>query len=294
MIKFVLIFKKEYAVIKKSVKILLSLLIVSSFSYAGLVDGISIIVNDSPITLFEIRNLSQKLNVSPQKATQMLIEEKLKENLVKKYEIRADSLDIEDEMEKISSRAGMSIMDFQNYLEQQGVDIDEYKKDLAQKIKQQKLYKKIASTRIKKATQSEMKNFYKNNINLYSIPQMIDAIQYISDNRNALKKMIKNPMLNIEGISKKETILKSQSINPKLLYILRQTKEGSFTPILTLKKSFSTFYIKRKINVKTIPFDKVKNDIFARMMDKREKDIIKSYFDKLISEAQIRIIREPK
>jgi len=281
-------------VIKKSVKILLSLLATSTLSYAGLVDGISVIVNNSPITLYEIRNLSQKLNVPPKKAIQILIQKKLEDNLIKKYGIEADSIDIDNEMEKISSRAGMSIVDFQNYLEKQGVDLDEYKKDLAQKIKQQKLYKKIASTRIRRATEEEMRNFYKNNINLYSIPQMIDVVQYTSNKRSSLEKMIKNPMLNIGGISQKETILKSQSINPKLLYILRQTKEGSFTPILTLKKGFSTFYVKRKINVKTIPFDKVKNDIFARMMDKREKEIVKSYFDKLMSEAQIRVIREPR
>lgn len=280
--------------IKKSVKILLSLLATSTLSYAGLVDGISVIVNNSPITLYEIRNLSQKLNVPPKKAIQILIQKKLEDNLIKKYGIEADSIDIDNEMEKISSRAGMSIVDFQNYLEKQGVDLDEYKKDLAQKIKQQKLYKKIASTRIRRATEEEMRNFYKNNINLYSIPQMIDVVQYTSNKRSSLEKMIKNPMLNIGGISQKETILKSQSINPKLLYILRQTKEGSFTPILTLKKGFSTFYVKRKINVKTIPFDKVKNDIFARMMDKREKEIVKSYFDKLMSEAQIRVIREPR
>ena len=280
--------------IKKSVKFLFLLLFVSTISYAGLVDGVSIIVNNTPITLYEIRSLSQKLNVPTNKAVQILIQKKLEENLIKQYGITATDEDIQNELEKISARAGMSIMDFQNYLAKRGIDLDQYEKDLAQKIKQDKLYKRIASSRVKRPTEDEMRNFYKNNIGLYSVPQMIDVIQYSSNDKQSLEQMIKNPMLNIGNITKKETILKSNSINPKLLYILKMTKEGSFTPVLSLKDGFTTFYIKRKIDVQTLPFEKVQNDIYARMMDKREKDVIKSYFDKLISSAKIKVIREPR
>ncbi len=279
--------------IKKSVKFLFFLFISSSFLYAGLIDGISVIVNNTPITLVEIRDLSQRLHIPTKEAIQILIQQKIEDNLIKKYGITVDSMDIDDEMEKISSQAGMSIMDFQNFLEKKGINITQYKKDLAQKIRKEKLYKKISSSKIKQVSLDEVKNYYKSHKDIYSVPQMIDVIQYSSSDKSSLQKAISNPMLNIKNIKKSESVLKSQNINPKLLYILQQTKEGSFTPVLTLQNGFTSFYVKRKINVKPLPFDQVKNRIFARMMDKREKNGIKSYFDKLISEAKIKVIREP-
>jgi len=281
-------------VIKKVLKYLLAVFFISGSLHAGLVDGVSILVNDMPITLYEINEYSQKFNISTQEAVKILIQNKIEQNLIKKYNIEATDDDIENEMEKMSSASGMSIMDFKNYLEQKGVNFNKYKKDLAKRIKQEKLYQKITSNRIARATKSDMKAYYQNHLNLYSIPKMIEVTQYTSKSKQNLAKMINNPMLNIAGINKEDDILKSKQINPRLLFILQQTKEGNFTPILTFKNSFATFYIKRKIDVTTIPFKKVENDIFAKIMNQREKDIIKSYFDKLISEANIKIIRAPQ
>jgi len=279
---------------KNLVKSLLFVSTIYSFSFAGLVDGVSVIVNNSPITLYELKDYSVKYNLPLKEALNLLIRDKIEENLIKKYGLEADDLEVDDELEKISSNAGMSIVDFENYLQKKGVDLDEYKKDLAKKIAKRKLYKKIVSNKIRRADESEIKAYYKKHIDIYSIPQMVEVREYHSKDRDTLKQMIKNPMLNVRGIVSQDKVLKANSINPKLLYILQQTKEGSFTPILTLKNDFITFYVKRKINVKPIPYERVKNSIFATIMDKREKDIIKSYFDKLISEANIKVVREPR
>ncbi len=279
---------------KKFVISIILALIVKVGLYAGLVDGVSIVVNNTPITLYEIKKFSVEYKVPIKKAVESLIREKLEQNLIKKYGLEATDFEVEDEIEKISSKTGHSVIDFKNFLTQKGISLDSYKKDLAKKIEQRKLYKKIVSQKIKRASLEELKAYYKKHIDLYSIPQMVEVIEYDAKDKNSLENFIKNPMLNIAGITKKELMLKTNSINPKLLYILQQTKEGSFTPVLTLKNGFVSFYIKRKINVKPIPFEKVKDSIFAQIMDQREKEIIKSYFDKLISEANIKIIREPR
>jgi predicted HTH domain antitoxin len=281
-------------VVKKYLGVIVLFVIFKLSLIAGLVDGVSVVVNNNPITLYEIKKYSVNFKVPIKKAVEALIREKLEENLIKKYNLSTDDTEITDEMEKISSRAGMSIVDFENYLEKKGVDIDAYKKDLAKKLTKRKLYKKIVSGKIKRADEKELKEYYQRHINLYSIPQMIQVTEYDSKDKKLLEKLIQNPMLNINGISRKEQVLKSKNLNPKLLYILQQANEGSFTPILTLKDGFVSFYIKRKINVKPISFEKVKNAIFAEIMNKREKDIIKSYFDKLVSEASIKVLREPR
>ena len=281
-------------VLKNIIKSLSVVLLFKFYLYAGLVDGVSIVVNNTPITLYEIKKFSIEHKLPVKKAIEALIRKKLENTLIKKYSLEATDLEVSDEIEKISSNAGMSIIDFENYLMKKGINIDTYKKDLAKKIAQRKLYKKIVSDKIKRATQKEIKEYYQKNIDKYSIPQMVEVTEYDAKDRKTLENLIKNPMLNISSVTKKEMLLKTNQINPKLLYILQQTKEGNFTPILTLKDGFVSFYLKRKINVKPIPFDKVKNAIFAEIMNKREQDIIKSYFDKLVSEANIKVIREPR
>ena len=281
-------------VLKNIIKSLSVVLLFKFYLYAGLVDGVSIVVNNTPITLYEIKKFSIEHKLPVKKAIEALIRKKLENTLIKKYSLEATDLEVSDEIEKISSNAGMSIIDFENYLMKKGINIDTYKKDLAKKIAQRKLYKKIVSDKIKRATQKEIKEYYQKNIDKYSIPQMVEVTEYDAKDRKTLENLIKNPMLNISSVTKKEMLLKTNQINPKLLYILQQTKEGNFTPILTLKDGFVSFYLKRKINVKPIPFDKVKNPIFAEIMNKREQDIIKSYFDKLVSEANIKVIREPR
>ena len=280
--------------IKKGIKYLLLLCALSSFSYAGLVDAVSMIVNNSPITLLEIRNYSQKFHIPSKEAVRILIQEKLEKALIKKDDLQASSLEIDNEIAKISQKAGISVKQFEDFLKKKGIDLKEYKRDLALKIEKRKLFKQITSDRIKRATGNEMRKFYKTNLNLFSIPQMIEVAQYSSKDRNTLKQMIKNPLINYKNITKKDTILKTKNLNPKLLYIFRSTKSNHFTPILTLNNFYMTFYIKKKINVKVIPYEKVKNQIFAQIMDKREKSIIKSYFDKLISKARIQVIRAPR
>ncbi len=294
MIKFISNFKKGNIVVKKFIKSLFALLLFKLSLYAGLVDGVSVVVNNTPITLYEIKKFSIEHKLPIKKAVEVLIRKKLENNLIKKYDLQATDIEINDEIEKISSNANMSILDFENYLMDKGIDFDVYKRDLAKKIVKEKLYKKIISGKIKRATPKELKEYYDKNIELYSIPQMVEVTQYNAKDKGALEDLTKNPMLNSSNITKKDIVFKADTINPKLLYILQQAKEGSFTPILTLKDGFTTFYIKRKINVKPIPFEKVKNAIFADIMNKREKDIIKSYFDKLISEANIKILREAR
>ncbi len=280
----------------KGIKFLLIMFIfsISSFSYAGLVDAVSMIINNSPITLLEISNYSKKFHISPKKAVQLLIQEKLEDALIKKDNLTASNIEIDNEIEKISLNAGISANDFKKFLKNKDISLSIYRKDLAKKIEKQKLYKRIISGKIQRVGENKMKEFYTKNINLFSIPKAIEVVEYSSNDKKSLEQMIKNPMINFKNIIEKKSILKSKNLNPKLLYILQKTKENSFTPILTLNKNFMSFYVKKKIGVKSIPYEKVKSTIFTTIMDKREKEIIKSYFDKLISKAKIEVIREPR
>ena len=77
-------------------KLFLSLVISSGISFAGMINGIAIIVNDEPITLYDIDKTMSVNNVSKNEAVSYLIDKILYDQLVKENNITADIFEITD------------------------------------------------------------------------------------------------------------------------------------------------------------------------------------------------------
>ena len=77
-------------------KLFLSLLVSSGISLAAMVNGIAIIVNDEPITLYDIDKTMSVNNISKNEAVSYLIDKILYDQLVQENNITADVFDIND------------------------------------------------------------------------------------------------------------------------------------------------------------------------------------------------------
>jgi hypothetical protein len=53
------------------------------------------------------------------------------------------------------------------------------------------------------------------------------------------------------------------------------------------------FYIKEKKDLKQIPYEEVKNNIYRLLSKQQEDKVIKDYFEKLKSSASIKVVRSP-
>ena len=80
-------------------------------------------------------------------------------------------------------------------------------------------------------------------------------------------------------------------MDAQLKYIINQTKEQSFSAIFTANKTYNMLFISKKEDIQTIDYKDVKAKIFNVVMDEREKDYLKSYFEKLKITAEIKILR---
>lgn len=256
-----------------------------------MVNAISMIINGEPVTLYEVQKYSHRFKVSMKEAIDILIREKLEDVEIKKMNIEAEDFEVNEEMEKIAAMNSITIFEFSEMLQQKGISLEEYKKDIAKKIKKEKLYRKIARAKIERATDEDMKKYYKKNINDFSVPNKVEVARYISPSKDILKSAVKNPMLVSENVIIKEEILESKNINPKLLYIVNETKESSFTPIIKVGSNYMTFYIKKKMDVRATPYQEAKKSIFNKIMNDRQKRVIKEYFDKKAAEAQVVVLR---
>ncbi len=270
-----------------------SCFISTAFAEGRFVDGISLIINNEPITTYEIEKYSKALNISTNRAVDLLIQKKVEDREIKRSDIRVDSYDVEQEMRKIAKQNRLSLDEFKEVLKDKGIDLDEYEEELRNKIKRERLYEKIASSKIRKATEEDLKRYYKNNPQEFSIPTKIDIIEYSSPSKEELLTLINQPMYRSDKISASEKELDARGIHPKVLYILTNTKEGEFTPILKAGDRYVTLYIKKKKDMKTLPFEQVKNAVFAKVMKEKEKEVIREYFEKIKAEAKIIVVRKP-
>ncbi len=278
-------------------KILLKLSILltfmTTFSYAGLVNAISVIINNEPITLYEIYKYSNKFHISTKESLDILIRQKLEDAEIKRLHITADDFEVDRYIKKLATKNGISEFQFLQMLENKGIDENEYRKDVKKKIEQEKLYSSIFVSKKIHITPEDIKNYYNNNKNQFLRAKSFDIIVYESPSKESLEKLKENPILSIADIKKKPIKFKSGNMDKKLEDVLNQTKSEEFTPVFKMGDHYTMFYVKQKNGVKTMSFNKVKNGIYSFLSSRKEKAAIDDYFEKIKSTANITVLRKP-
>ncbi len=257
---------------------------------ASLVDAIALIVNNKPITLYDIDQEILKTNLSKEKAVSKLIDDIIYAQEIKKYNIDITILDIDNYIEKLSAANNMSLLDFKMLIRQKE-DYDQFISKIKKQLIHQELIKKIAQGHIKIASDNDMKIYYKNNKQQYTVANSIDVIAYISKDKRILEQLKENPMFNTQGIISQNLTLKQTELNPQIKYIISNTKSHEFSTIFSQGGNYNIFFIKDKKDIKTLTFDEVKKDIFNNMMKKREQSYLQNYFETLKMTADVKILR---
>ena len=275
------------------IKYFISFILFCVYGFAGLVGGISMTVDNEPITLYEIKSFSKHNNVSTQDAVNRLIQMKIEDIEIRKMGIFASPYDVQQKMQEIAKQNNMSLETFKKALAAEGLNEKGFRHDIEEKIKRDKLYEKIVGSNLKKPDEDELRSYYDLNQDKFNMPKTIDVLEYLSTSKEALEIQKKQPMVNMPNISVTTKTLDLASINPQLAQLLAQTPDGSFTPVLNLGTQNATFFIQKKSGQQNISFDMAKQGIFAQLMHEREQATLIEYFEKRKSEANIKVVREP-
>ena len=257
---------------------------------ASLINAIAITVNNEPITLVDIDNMVQKLKINKQEAVNKLVDDMLYKQSIKKENIYVDLFDLNDYIEKLAKQNNMKLHEFKNAVKQQE-SFESFEKKIKKQMIHQKLISSIASNKIKRASNEDMKIYYNNNKAEFKRASKIDLKVYISKNKPALIKTKRNPMMIQNGVKTQNITLKDEQLNPKIRYIISKTDEKTFSSIFVNNKAYNMFYIIKKYDVKTIKFEDIKNKIFELIMKKRQDDFLKEYFETLRITANIKVLR---
>ncbi len=262
-----------------------------SLSFGQIIDAIALVVNDTPITQYDIKKRMKEKNLTEENATSQLVDEALFEGLVRKYNITADLFDVNNYLDRIAASNGMDLYFFKSIIKQKYKDFSKYEEQTKKLIIRQKLIDRLVKGNLKIANEEDLKIYYDNNKNLFQVSSNIKALQFSSKNKNLLTKAMKNPRENFSEVMKTPVDLDQNNLNPQLRYILNETKENQFTPIFNANKHFVSLLILRKEGVQNIALENVKDRIFNIIMQDREKKYLEDYFEKLKLSADIKIVR---
>lgn len=264
----------------------------ASIALGGVVTGVSVIINDEPITLYEVYKYSGKYNISRKESLDILIRQKLEDSEIKKYGINANTFEVDQYMENLATKSNLSQYEFLNVLKSKNIDIDEYKNDLKSKIRRDKLYREIFSGKTTMIEDAQLKSFYSTSSEQFQVASSFDVSLYIGSEED-LNAIIKNPMLRPEGVHVEDKIIAEATLNDRLKATLNATEDGAFTQILNIENKPTMFYIKGKSGLSILPFEKVKDSIYSFLSNKKEQEIITDYFEKLKASASIKVLRSP-
>lgn len=256
------------------------------------VGGISLLVNGSPITLYQIQEEQKKSKVSKAQARDRLIAERIKNQEIERLKIHVDDDKLDQEMAMMAQQQGMDLDHFKQMLMAEG-HYKLYRDQLKEHLEMQELLRNILLTNVDTSSETKMREYYNKHKEQFSIPTEIETVRYTSTSQEDLERAMADPNLEIPGVSKANEKIEMKTLNPQIAQVFISHAEGSFTPIMNGGGGqFITFYIKEKKGKNEVSFSQAKQFIAQKLVEESKDKILEEHFEKLRVKSRIVMIRE--
>ncbi|GAA9423116.1 hypothetical protein TH0833_08990 [Helicobacter pylori] len=256
------------------------------------VGGISLLVNGSPITLYQIQEEQEKSKVSKAQARDRLIAERIKNQEIERLKIHVDDDKLDQEMAMMAQQQGMDLDHFKQILMAEG-HYKLYRDQLKEHLEMQELLRNILLTNVDTSSETKMREYYNKHKEQFSIPTEIETVRYTSTNQEDLERAMSNPNLEVPGVSKANEKIEMKTLNPQIAQVFISHEQGSFTPIMNGGGGqFITFYIKEKKGKNEVSFSQAKQFIAQKLVEESKDKILEEHFEKLRVKSRIVMIRE--
>ncbi|WP_033621209.1 SurA N-terminal domain-containing protein [Helicobacter pylori] len=256
------------------------------------VGGISLLVNGSPITLYQIQEEQEKSKVSKAQARDRLIAERIKNQEIERLKIHVDDDKLDQEMAMMARQQGMDLDHFKQMLMAEG-HYKLYRDQLKEHLEMQELLRNILLTNVDTSSETKMREYYNKHKEQFSIPTEIETVRYTSTNQEDLERAMSNPNLEVPGVSKANEKIEMKTLNPQIAQVFISHEQGSFTPVMNGGGGqFITFYIKEKKGKNEVSFSQAKQFIAQKLVEESKDKILEEHFEKLRVKSRIVMIRE--
>lgn len=276
-------------------KLLFLILTVISLN-AKMIDAVAIVVQNQPITTYEITSLMQKQGLSQKKAISYLIRKTLEKIQIKQRNITVTQADIINEIKRIASINHMSVEQFYAALQNSdGMTVQQIEDKIKERLLNQKLFQAISFSHMYKPSSIEIQNYYELHKREFEPPSSYSVIIYSAQDRAYLEQKRANPLFYSPRISSEAKVFKPEAISPQLEKILSSMKPGNFSKVLPNGSGgFICFYLQSVGKPIKTTLDHVKRQIINQLMMQKRAEVLSRYFKQLKLNANIQIIRLPK
>jgi parvulin-like peptidyl-prolyl isomerase len=175
-----------------------AVLLTSLDANAALIDAVSVVVDNEPITIYEIYRLSKQFDIQTREALDILIRQKLELSQIKTMNIQVSDYDINQQIGEIAAKNNLSIQAFYNALKNEGIPTDVYKAELKKKMQQDKLYQYVLSSKFQAANEDDLLSYYNENQKEFMRFDSFDVIKFESQDAKDLENIYKKPANNEE------------------------------------------------------------------------------------------------
>ncbi|MBN2870132.1 MAG: peptidyl-prolyl cis-trans isomerase [Campylobacterales bacterium] len=270
--------------------------LLATFLWSAPVGGVSVLVKNSPITLYEVEQEMKQSGTNARQSADTLIRKKLEQLEAQEKRITVTPTEIREELERMAAQNNLSMEQFLNAMQTvRGISEKELKTKVEESVKGQKLYSTIAFSKMAQPTPEEEAEYYQLHLDDFSRPESFDVTTYTASSQEALAAQIENPMRHMEGIQIKEETIPFGKVHPQLAQILNKIPVGSFGPILPNgNNGFMSFYMRDKLNVVTENLDSIRPEISNAIVAEKRNQVLNDYFTRLRLNADIKVLRLPE
>jgi parvulin-like peptidyl-prolyl isomerase len=166
-----------------------AMFLASSHANATLIDAVSVVVDNEPITIYEIYALSKQFDIQTKEALNILIRQKLELSQIKTMGIQVSDYDVNQQINEIAAKNNLSVQAFYNVLKNEGITPDIYKAELKQKMQQEKLYQYVLSSKFQAVSEDELLLYYNKNQQEFTRFDSFDVIKFESQNAKGLENI---------------------------------------------------------------------------------------------------------
>ena len=273
-------------------KALLTLILLTSFSMAGLINAIAFTVNGVPITLYDIDRLSQQQKISKEQASIELFKQAITEEVAKAKDITVSKIEVKTHIQTIQDRSNLDEKSFRQNLKIEGLTYDEYYHQIYMQKLQQKLIGTITYGKISDPTQKEKENFFNQNIKDFSLPQNIETTFFQSPNKMSLVQIKRSPMFTPADVTRLNQTIDPTKVNPKIVQILLSTPLNSYTQVMQLgENKFGMFYVKKIGEIINSDFKSVEKQVEQVLMSQKRSSYINNFFHDKMRQANVKYIK---
>ncbi|CAM4136477.1 peptidylprolyl isomerase [Campylobacter armoricus] len=273
-------------------KFLISCCFAANILYAQSLGGVAMIVENQPITLYDIEQTMKELKTNDkQKAIAFLVDDKIQQSEAKKLGIYISTFELNEKLAQIAKGNNTDINGLQTKIEKDGLSFEVFKNKVRKDLEREKLYRSIMQNAKINIDDETLKHFYENNLDKFSTFSNIDLVVYNSTNPELLQQLTQNPMYKNSQIKSKAISLNAANLDPRLLALLNNTKIGGFTPVLNGENTYITYFIKEKYGKNPIEFNLIKDQITNAYTINQKEQALKNHLDKIRANAHIEELR---